>query len=1419
MLDLDSWVDEFHAGNEQKAVNQDTCNAAAGSSPSPLSVDVITLAYRLRTPCCVRHTLPSDCPVGCVASPWCLAGLSTLSTNNTTLQDFVADLLGDDTSLASSHQPQLQRGEHGPNDGDSPAGTSSVDVYKYPIRRGIRDLGNTCYLNAVLQMLFHIPAVRDEVLRASASFPVAAHNSAKKITPLLASGLGELFAEMAYSRDERGVDAERFASFLSIDKGIQQDAQEFFVLLINWLQREVGDAVRHVFEGTILHDRECSKCGRSCKRAEPFSFLSLPVRQSIEESLEELLRVHEVQGFKCEECGAVTSAFSRLHIRTLPDVLVVHFNRFSFSLQEKRREKITRSVSFPIEWDLTPYKDRWRQVQKQTASNNSGVADSVVETRSNGAQLYRLVGVVNHHGEAAVCGHYTYHGKMDGHGGWYQFDNAVVTRLQRFHGTRASSKEAYMLVYERHAHPTNNPLTSAEEDVERAGALDTTIILPPHLQNHIERLNHEVEKVRQARQLQRSVVMNFMKQWKDVADDIFYRSARRKGHPIAVMEECEDLTQYVAFPTRWMKLFGRCFIPSYIDTNRYCSFERGMKRHRRNSSKSAVELSNELPAAGSDSKEVEDNAPPVAAEMVLDTTKGAMPGDCVLIKSIYKSTLTDYLEDVRCPHGKLAPWGQYKLLSGASARRLNSFLNSVPSLLTSLTTVGEFTPFKGWKLSEYICEECVKRMSKEVQRIKTSWNEDMEIQTAVTPTSKFAEREDADELVYVSVEAVEHWEQMLKVTEKYRYIVKQQGFTGLVVAMKARSEDVDTEVIPLPSPSKLLCEHQLLSSVAAVREVPASVWHLLKKRILQLFYGDSVSVKHTLTPSVKAHMEMLLPYLPVSHTGKCLECIQNKMRMMMERHSAKMEKLNEGKRFSTLLEASRVMALPSVEVRIRHPNTLVWKRDIKRSYRRCYRTWEREQEDKITAVEARIKSLKEVGGQREKKQRTLPTPPVRCDRKQSQEPSDSQQVCEVTCENSQSIPDVMEVPSPLQSACDELAALRAATPPDVSAVYGCIPAWWVARWYKWYTNDADTGVGPPPCVDYSAFFCQHGGTVLPPSSLNPTDAHWSKTFTLGPIIRAWKSWLKDPSALDVVEESGSVHFPPIVLVPLKEMIAVLERYGGEGQLLPEVTDSNDLVTRLNNGRVVLFVERRGERMLDPPTCKICSTAVLDGVTELSRGFIDGSLRLRLHLRRSKRQHYDANDVLSGVSYNMTVGKLKVEISQRVLEYHGYILPVNDMKLLLGRKPLGPNKICKENTCANSNGNAPDGAASPSVASDDRNEGSATGALSTVDVDTCTLFECGLRDGDEVTVDASNTPLEKVLVNDSLSIRVPGAPTSCSETPTAEDVAAFGATRLYGVLDNVQNGRERKAPGQKACAVCTYLNVREAERCEMCEAAL
>ncbi|XP_049905864.1 ubiquitin carboxyl-terminal hydrolase 37 isoform X1 [Epinephelus moara] len=267
-----------------------------------------------------------------------------------------------------------------------------------PPLQGFSNLGNTCYMNAILQSLFSLPSFSNDMLRQSIPWKKVPINALlRRFAHLMVKkdvGCPETKKDLLRKvKSAISSTAERFSG------NMQNDAHEFLSQCLDQLKDDVekmnkswtneaatsssssvvcengqeatssaskaepGEeadisriytcpvAVNMEFE--VQHTITCKGCGEVVSKREQFNDLSidlprrkktLPLR-SIQDSLDLFFRMEEIE-YSCEKCNGksatVTHKFSKL-----PRVLILHLKRYSFNAQLSMNSKLGQQVVIP----------------------------------------------------------------------------------------------------------------------------------------------------------------------------------------------------------------------------------------------------------------------------------------------------------------------------------------------------------------------------------------------------------------------------------------------------------------------------------------------------------------------------------------------------------------------------------------------------------------------------------------------------------------------------------------------------------------------------------------------------------------------------------------------------------------------------------------------------------------------------------------------------------------------------------------------------------------------------------------------------------------------------------------------------------------------------------------------------------------
>lgn len=246
---------------------------------------------------------------------------------------------------------------------------------------GLSNLGNSCYLNSVVQGLFDLDSYQEYF--KDKQFPPykEVSNPSKdlksqmiKIYNGLASGKYSKPNVLKGDDYQLGIKPTIFKSLIGEDHpefktNKQQDAFEFLIYLLDKLDNEYGFELNKSLKSILTSKVLCSNCFKGSARDDLVDNLSLNIEDEVLkvedgqktykevnliDSFKQYCEDEIIEGFKCDKCGETTNAIKSMGFKSFPKHLIVNVNRIK--LENWVPVKINVPVSIPDKIDLSNFR-------------------------------------------------------------------------------------------------------------------------------------------------------------------------------------------------------------------------------------------------------------------------------------------------------------------------------------------------------------------------------------------------------------------------------------------------------------------------------------------------------------------------------------------------------------------------------------------------------------------------------------------------------------------------------------------------------------------------------------------------------------------------------------------------------------------------------------------------------------------------------------------------------------------------------------------------------------------------------------------------------------------------------------------------------------------------------------------------------
>ncbi|KAK5961131.1 ubiquitin-specific protease UBP8 PWA37_001660 [Arxiozyma heterogenica] len=352
---------------------------------------------------------------------------------------------------------------------------------------GLVNMGSTCFMSSVLQILIHNKYIIQKFLSQDHVTYCTIKDGRDCMLCAFDTIISEWFGSVTENNNNDSHDG--FLTLLtcvwSINKNYagysQQDVHEFLQFILNQLhmdyiktssngaklQKDIKNnsdtlnnsnnddgkntnnkdfnscscIVHATFNGTLKSSIVCSECDDNSKTViEPYLDLSLDIsgKKTLYECLESFHKREQLHDFEfhCPKCQTEKDPIKQLTINQLSPVLIFQLKRFKHLINGSN-VKINDFVSFPLYLEMSNY------CYDNIDYGNSNINGNNGEPRLPTPHIiYELTGIISHKGTVNE-GHYTATVKLSS-GQWFKFNDSMISLLKE---EQVLQEQAYLLFF------------------------------------------------------------------------------------------------------------------------------------------------------------------------------------------------------------------------------------------------------------------------------------------------------------------------------------------------------------------------------------------------------------------------------------------------------------------------------------------------------------------------------------------------------------------------------------------------------------------------------------------------------------------------------------------------------------------------------------------------------------------------------------------------------------------------------------------------------------------------------------------------------------------------------------------------------------------------------------------------------------
>ncbi len=296
---------------------------------------------------------------------------------------------------------------------------------------GMVNMGNTCFINSVLQILFNVKPLTDFIIENEFEHPII--QQYKKVLIYWKNNQSDKIVK-PYNLYNAIYD------FTDFKKGQQQDVHEFLYKFVDIIHENIKSKnnkitykdqnwnkfcknnysiIIPIFYGQLKNTINCI-CGNDIVRKEQVYGITLDVNEnniSLDDCLNNYFNNNIIHDYQCEKCKIIKNVYQKKRMEVLPDYMIIQLNRFSYGHKNHNILRFSNQINI----------------------------DKYVDLKLASGNTYDLDGIICHYG-TLHGGHYNV--VLNHNDTWYYVDDENIYPSNTI-DVQNIMKNSYILIYKK----------------------------------------------------------------------------------------------------------------------------------------------------------------------------------------------------------------------------------------------------------------------------------------------------------------------------------------------------------------------------------------------------------------------------------------------------------------------------------------------------------------------------------------------------------------------------------------------------------------------------------------------------------------------------------------------------------------------------------------------------------------------------------------------------------------------------------------------------------------------------------------------------------------------------------------------------------------------------------------------------------